>query len=111
MDKGWYRPEVKLTYQYVLELKDRLQETCEVAKQELSKSQGKQKRYYDVKSHERKFKEGDKVLLLLPTDANKLLMQWKGPFGVIECRQDNNYRIQLNGETLSCEYAEEIHRT
>jgi len=36
-------PEVKLTYRYVLELQDRLQETCEVAKQELSKSQGKQK--------------------------------------------------------------------
>ena len=94
-------PEVKLTYQYVLELQDRLQETLqetfEVAKQELSKSQGKQKKYYDVKSRERKFKEGEKVLLLLPTDANKLLMQWKGPFEVLECRHDNNYRIQLNG--------------
>jgi len=36
-------PEVKLTYQYVLELQDRLQETCKMAKQELEQSQGKQK--------------------------------------------------------------------
>ena len=90
-------PEVKLTYQYVLELQERLQETCEVAKQELMKAQGKQKKHFDVKSRERKFKEGDKVLLLLPTDGNKLLMQWKGPFQIVECRNDNNYRIQLEG--------------
>ena len=37
------------------------------------------------------------MLLLLPTDGNKLLMQWKGPFEVLECRNDNNYRIQLEG--------------
>jgi len=73
-------PDVKLTYQYVLELQDRLQETCEVAKRKLSKVQGKQKKHFDVKSKERKFKTGDKVLLLVPTDGNKLLMQWKGPF-------------------------------
>ena len=92
-------PEVKLTYQYVLELQDRLQDTCEVAKQELSKAQGRQKRYYDVKSRDRKFQVGDKALVLLPTDGNKLLMQWKGPFEIIECRNDNNYRIQLEGRT------------
>ena len=36
-------------------------------------------------------------MLLLPTDTNKLLMQWKGPFEIMECRNDNNYRVQLNG--------------
>jgi len=90
-------PDVKVTYQYVLELQERLQETCEVAREELRKAQGRQKKYYDVKSRDRKFKVGDKVLLLLPTDGNKLLMQWKGPFEVLECRNDNNYRVQLEG--------------
>jgi len=90
-------PEVKLTYQYVLELQDCLQDTCEVVREELSRSQGRQKHYYDVKSRERKFQVGDKVLLLLPTDGNKLLMQWKGPFEIVECLNDNNYRVQLEG--------------
>jgi len=89
-------PEVKLTYQYVLELQDRLQETCEMAKQELSRAQCKQKKYYDVKSKDRVFQPGDKVLLLLPKDENKLLKHGKGTFEVIERRNDNNYRIQLN---------------
>ena len=92
-------PEVKLTYQYVLELQNRLQDTCEVAKQELNKAQGRQKHYYDVKSRERKFRVGDKALVLLPTDGNKLLMQWKGPFEITECKNDNNYRVQLEGRT------------
>jgi len=86
-------PEVKMIYQYVIDLQNRLQETCQVARKELSKAQGKQKKYYDVKSRERKFKVGENVLLLLPTDSNKLLMQWKGPFEILESRHDNNYRI------------------
>jgi len=48
-------PEVLLTYQYVLELQDMLQETCEMARQELSKAQCGQKKYYDVKSKDRVF--------------------------------------------------------
>jgi len=87
---------VKLTYQYVLELQNHFQNTCEVVRQELSQSQEKQKHYYDVKSREHKFQVGDKVLLL-PTDENKLLMQWKGPFELVQCQNDNNYRVQFEG--------------
>ena len=39
-------PEVKTTYEYVLDLKDRLQSTCQLAKIELQKPQIKQKKYY-----------------------------------------------------------------
>jgi len=81
----------------VVELQERLQDTGELAREELSKSQGRQKKFYDVKGKDRKFKVGDKVLLLLPTDMNKLLMQWKGPFEIMEYRNDNNYRVNLNG--------------
>jgi len=49
--------DVKCTYQYVLELQKRLQHTCEVAKQELMKAQGKQKKHFDVKSRESSRKE------------------------------------------------------
>ena len=87
--------EVKLTYQYVLDLQDRLQETCEIARQSLLKAKQTQKKHFDVKARNREFQVGDKVLLLLPTDGNKLLMQWKGPFDVIERVNGNNYRIQL----------------
>ena len=43
----------------------------------------KQKAYYDRRARSRKFDVGDKVLLLLPTDSNKLLLQSKGPYEVV----------------------------
>ena len=45
----------------------------------------------------RSFKARDKVILLLPTDNNKLLMQWKGPFEVV-CKVGlNDYKVKLPG--------------
>ena len=92
-------PEVKMTYEYVLDLQNRLQETCELARAELEKAQHKQKKYYNTKSRERVFKAGDSVLLLLPSDNNKLLMQWKDPYRVLERVTANDYKIQTPGRT------------
>ena len=90
-------PEVKLTYQYVTDLKDRLERTTELAKQNLLRKSDEYKHHYDKKSRKRSFKPGDKVLLLLPTSHNKLLMQWKGPFVVQEKVGINDYKITLPG--------------
>ena len=91
-------PDVKTTYQYVIDLKDRLAKTCELAQQELKKSSARYKKYYDRKTRSRTFKVGDKVLMLLPTDHNKILMQWKGPYTVVEKRGVADYRIDVDGK-------------
>ncbi|XP_038059124.1 uncharacterized protein LOC119730344 [Patiria miniata] len=91
--------EVKTTYQYVIDLKERLENTCNLAQKELMKSQRKNKMYYNRKSRERSFKPGDKVLILLPTDKNKLLLQWKGPFDVLAKIGTCDYRLDLHGNT------------
>ena len=39
---------------------------------------------------------GDKVLLLLPTDSNKLLLQWQGPFEIVEVLNRIDYRVNIN---------------
>ena len=49
--------------------------------------------YYNKKARSRTFKEGDEVLLLLPTDHNKLLMQWKGPFKVAGCKETQQHEL------------------
>lgn len=43
-------------------------------------------------------KVGDKVFILLPTEANKLLMQWKGPFDIVERLGDMDYRVNIDGK-------------
>ena len=39
----------------------------------------------------------DKVLLLLPTDSNKVLLQRKGPFEVVEVLNRMDYRFDVIG--------------
>lgn len=91
--------EVKTTYQYVIDLNQRLEETMKLAQSELRKSQKKYRHYANQKTRDRQFKVGDKVLLLLPTDNNKLLMQWKGPYDVTEKVTNQDYRINMKGRS------------
>ena len=93
--------EGKSTYQYVIDLKNRLYETCEMAQKMLAKSAGRYKIYYDKNRRGRELKVNDKVLILLPTDSNKLLMQWKGPFRVTDQFNDCDYCIDVNGKIRS----------
>ena len=86
-------PEVKTTYQYVVDLRSRIEDTCQLAQDELKKSTERYSKYnrkYNHKSRPRQLKEGDKVLLL-PADNNKLLLQWKGPFPVIQRMDSCDY--------------------
>ena len=43
-------------------------------------------------------KARDQVLILLPTDQNKLLMQWKGPYSVEEVVGVSDYRVRVKGQ-------------
>ena len=90
--------EVKNSYQYVFELRDRLEGTLEIARDELEKSHVRNKHYYDKKARRKKLKAGDQVLVLLPTDNNKLLMQWKGPYRVEEIMGTCDYKVRVNGQ-------------
>jgi len=95
--------EVRTTYQYVLELRNRLEETCRMVKDSLAESSVKSKKHFDRKTHMRELKAGDCVLILLPTAESKLLMQWKGPYVVTEQVGLTDYRIRT-GETEKVYY-------
>ena len=91
--------ETKTVYQYVLDLQDRLEQTCQLAREELMKSRARYKTYYNKKAKVRDMKVGDEVLLLLPTNHNKLLMHWKGPFPIVEKVNTMNYKIDFGHRT------------
>ena len=88
--------EVTTSYQYVLELRERLDETMKLAQAELEKNQQRNKDLYNRKAKKRSFQVGDKVLVLLPTDQNKLLMQWKDRFEIKGTKWGNNYQVEVN---------------
>ena len=90
--------EVKTSYQYVIDLREKLEQTLKLAQEEMKRSQSRYRRYYNRRAKDRKFVTGDKVLILLPTDKNKLLMQWKGPYEVEKTVGANDYGIQIGGK-------------
>ena len=67
-----------------------------LAQAELEKNQGRNKSLYNRKAKKRSFQVGDKILVLLPTDQNKLLMQWKGPFEIKGTKWGSNYQVEVN---------------
>ena len=87
----------RLTYQYVIDLRERLEKTCKLAQDNVRKLDIKQNAFYDKRARSRKFDVGDKVLLLLPSESNKVLLQWNGPYEVLEVVNTMNYKINVKG--------------
>ena len=91
--------EVTHTYKYILDLRNRIEETCDLAHELLQSAQTRYKKHFDRKARMRSLKIGEWALVLLPTDNNKLLMQWQGPYEVCEVVGVTDYRIRV-GDTL-----------
>ena len=49
----------------------------------------------DKSTRPRRLKKGDKVLLILPTYHNKLVVQWKGPYEVVVVVNRMDYRVNV----------------
>ena len=68
----------------------------------VEKASHKHRLYYNRKAKHRSMKVGERVLVLLPTDRNKLLMQWKGPYRIVDKPNKVDYKIDMNGMTRTC---------
>ena len=90
--------EVRTTYEYVVDLRNRLEETLEIAREKLEKNRSRYKFYADRKRKGKDLEHGMKVLVLLPTDNNKLLMQLKGPYVIKEKINKFDNKIDVNGK-------------
>lgn len=89
-------PEVKTTYQYVLDLQNRIAETCEFAQNELSKVRDRNFRYFNRNAKLRKFKPDDKVWVLNTKTQGKFDFNWVGPATVLERRGQVCYKIKFD---------------
>ncbi|KAG8187741.1 hypothetical protein JTE90_015611 [Oedothorax gibbosus] len=85
--------------EYVFELINRMKQCQELASARAAEVRDKRKVYYDRGSVNRKFRPGDRVLVLAASRPNKLAVQWVGP-GTIESQlSDTNYVVKLPGRT------------
>ena len=82
---------------YVENLKENLKLAAEMAEEHsLLVQQGYVDRY-NKHAKDKLFKEGDSVLILLPTSSNRLVSTWQGPGIVTSKISENSYRINIDG--------------
>ncbi|XP_073726116.1 uncharacterized protein [Misgurnus anguillicaudatus] len=86
---------------YVLQMREKLEKMTKLAVEHLREAQGRQKSWYDVKAKQRSFEVGQQVLVMLPTEENKLLGKWQGPFKVTKKLGSTTYEIATPGRSRS----------
>ena len=92
---NYISPEMRNVYSYFFELRNRLEKTCDIARDNLSSAQSVSAKHFNRRAKLRKLNPKDLALILLPTDENKLLMRWKGPFEIIEPIGINDYKVRI----------------
>ncbi|GFW76700.1 retrovirus-related Pol polyprotein from transposon 297 [Trichonephila clavipes] len=63
----------------------------------INKMQVKRKTWYDKNAVKREFKDGDLVLVLATSRANKLAVQWIGPGTILNKISETNYLVEIPG--------------
>ncbi|GFX21849.1 retrovirus-related Pol polyprotein from transposon 297 [Trichonephila clavipes] len=95
----WMEPEEEgdLVTKYMFKLINRLKRCQEVAINKMEEMQVKRKTWYDKNAVKREFKDGDLVLVLATSRANKLAVQWIGPGTILNKISETNYLVEIPG--------------
>ncbi|GFX82078.1 retrovirus-related Pol polyprotein from transposon 297 [Trichonephila clavipes] len=95
----WMEPEEEgdLVTEYMFKLINRLKRCQEVAINKMEEMQVKRKTWYDKNAVKRAFKDGDLVLVLATSRANKLAVQWIGPGTILNKISETNYLVEIPG--------------
>lgn len=87
--------DLKTTAEYVVDLRNRIEETCKIARENLKTASRRQAKYFNRRAVPRSIAVGKKVLLLRPLKQNKLELTWRGPYVVTEKINTFDYRIKI----------------
>ncbi|GFY23978.1 retrovirus-related Pol polyprotein from transposon 412 [Trichonephila clavipes] len=89
--------EGDLVTEYMFKLINRFKRYQEVAINKMEEMQVKRKTWYDKNAVKREFKDGDLVLVLAKSRANKLTVQWIGPGTILNKISETNYLVEIPG--------------
>jgi len=79
---------------YVIDLRERIGETCALAEEQLAETQ--KKKYYNRRTRNRELQQGDLVLLLLPREQNELTLSCDVFTDVPKITQLAKHRVELS---------------
>ncbi|BFZ09104.1 hypothetical protein BsWGS_12143 [Bradybaena similaris] len=90
--------ESKSAYDLVTSVRERVLTGCELANKFTHVSHAVNRGYKNVNKKTVSFVKGDLVMLLLPKKNQKLLVEWQGPYRVLDKVSDVDYRIEVDGK-------------
>lgn len=85
---------------YNMEMKQKFQESHEIARKNITEQKQKSKSTYDQNQQEIDVNVGDKVLIKDHSCRGKLSPKWKGPFIITEIHNNENVTIIRNNKTI-----------
>jgi len=90
-------PDNRNSFQYVLDLKEKLALGANLATENAKISVNKYSTYFDLKSKKRSLLPNQEVLVFLPDTTHKLTMKWSGPYKVLDKTSRVNYLVDIDG--------------
>ena len=88
----------KAPHAYLMELRDNLERAQDYASQHVQNAQKKYVHRYNLRSCEKSFVPGDKVLILRKdTTSSKTFSSWIGPAEIIEVKSPSSYLVEVDG--------------
>ena len=91
--------KTRTAYDYLLDIKQKLQTACVYATNKSECGKEKAKNYYDRSATTKDFRVGDHVLILKPQLLNKLDLRWAGPYEIVKKIGDLDYIIKTGDST------------
>jgi len=93
---------------YFDQLRADLELGAKIATENADVAQRAYNKYYNLKSRDTTFSEGEQVLILLPDSTNRLKSQWIGPCVVISKISPYSYRLLLEDGSTRTLYANHL---
>jgi len=88
----------KAPHAYLMELRDNLEKAQDYASCHVQKAQQRYVHRYNLRSCEKNFVPGEKVLILRKdTTSSKTFSSWIGPGEIIEVRSPSSYLVEVDG--------------
>ena len=85
--------------EYLAELRNHLETANAYADSHTTRAQQRYATYYNLRSRDKHFTVGEKVLILTPdSSASKVFSRWKGPATTAEVRSPYSYIVDYDGK-------------
>ena len=88
--------------QYLQQLEQKLQIAADYSTEHAAKEQGRYVHNYNLRSREKSFEVGERVIYLMPSSTHKLTRTWIGPCEIVRKNSPYSYVIEYDGKKQWC---------